>query len=372
MRRGVDPARHPADDRDPRERQVAREPLGDPQAVGARVARARRSSPLASCSPARHELGSPAPCRRGRSLGRGRQARRDTSGSPALDHVHRRRSRLAPAQRQRLLEVARSRSASRPSRSASVRASRSVALAPAAAEPGRDSRTSASRRSTSAPIAIRVGGQLGVGDAPSPRASWRSRAASTRSRTGAELSPGSRNDAQVRLLDQDRDVDPVGERAGELAPRSRARRPGRRCTRPTAAPRPHGHGLAAAIELEAARELDRVARAGDPHRAVLERLAQRLERAAPELGQLVEEEHAVVGERDLARARRVAAADQARRSRSCGAGRETDAGRRSPAPPGGRRRSPPSPPRPPRRGRAAAGSRAAAAPPSTCRPRAAR
>ena len=53
----------------------------------------------------------------------------------------------------------------------------------------------------------------------------------------------------------------------------------------------------------------RVPRAiGDP--PLLERLAQRLERVAPELRQLVEEEHAVVRERDLAGPDRVAAADQ--------------------------------------------------------------
>ena len=52
-------------------------------------------------------------------------------------------------------------------------------------------------------------------------------------------------------------------------------------------------------------------RAGDGHRAVLERLAQNLEHVLLELRQLVEEEHAVVGERHLARPGHVAAADQA-------------------------------------------------------------
>ena len=50
--------------------------------------------------------------------------------------------------------------------------------------------------------------------------------------------------------------------------------------------------------------------AGDRHHPVLERLAQRLERAAPELRQLVQEQHAVVGEADLARPRDGAAADE--------------------------------------------------------------
>ncbi len=46
--------------------------------------------------------------------------------------------------------------------------------------------------------------------------------------------------------------------------------------------------------------------------AVLERLAQRLEHRARELGQLVEQEHAAVRERHLARARARAAADDSR------------------------------------------------------------
>ena len=65
--------------------------------------------------------------------------------------------------------------------------------------------------------------------------------------------------------------------------------------------------------------------------AVLERLAQRLERRPRELGQLVEEQDAVVGEGRLARARLRAAADQAGRPRSCGAARGTGARSTEPA-----------------------------------------
>ena len=65
--------------------------------------------------------------------------------------------------------------------------------------------------------------------------------------------------------------------------------------------------------------------ADDRHVAVLERLAQRLEARARELRELVEEEHAAVRERRLARLRRVGAADQARRPRPCGAARGTGA-----------------------------------------------
>jgi hypothetical protein len=44
-------------------------------------------------------------------------------------------------------------------------------------------------------------------------------------------------------------------------------------------------------------------RSGDRDLPDLERLAQRIERLRLELGQLVEEEHAVMGERDFARPR---------------------------------------------------------------------
>jgi hypothetical protein len=51
---------------------------------------------------------------------------------------------------------------------------------------------------------------------------------------------------------------------------------------------------------------------GDAHFAVLERLAERLERRAAKFGKLVEKEHAVVRETHLAGAGHVAAADEAR------------------------------------------------------------
>src|SRR6185295_4641952 len=63
-------------------------------------------------------------------------------------------------------------------------------------------------------------------------------------------------------------------------------------------------------ELERGRELGVARGARDDDAAGLERLAQRLERSTRELGQLVEEEDTVVRERDLARTRRRAAADE--------------------------------------------------------------
>ena len=72
--------------------------------------------------------------------------------------------------------------------------------------------------------------------------------------------------------------------------------------------------------------------AGDRHRAVFERLAQRLERPTVELRHLVEEQHAVVREADLAGPRERAAADERRRPRSCDGARGTGARRAAPGP----------------------------------------
>jgi hypothetical protein len=62
-------------------------------------------------------------------------------------------------------------------------------------------------------------------------------------------------------------------------------------------------------EDEASREESLAAHAGDRDRPVLERLPQCLERRPSELAQLVQEEHAAVGEGRLAGARTGAAAD---------------------------------------------------------------
>ena len=85
------------------------------------------------------------------------------------------------------------------------------------------------------------------------------------------------------------------------------------CRVAAAAARAHVHRP---DELEPRRE-DRVpADAGDRDDAVLERLPERLEDGARELGQLVEQQHAAVRERDLAGPRRRAASDDRRRGRS--------------------------------------------------------
>src|SRR4029079_11588002 len=68
-------------------------------------------------------------------------------------------------------------------------------------------------------------------------------------------------------------------------------------------------------ELHARREANAPGRACHDQLAVLERLTQRLERTARELGELVEEQDAARRQRDLAGARAGTAADQ--RGRRC-------------------------------------------------------
>ena len=64
--------------------------------------------------------------------------------------------------------------------------------------------------------------------------------------------------------------------------------------------------------MKAAGKVRDIGGAGDGDMAVFERLAQDFEDVARELGELVEEEDAVVGEGDFARAGNGAAADEAR------------------------------------------------------------
>src|SRR5207244_10877185 len=63
-------------------------------------------------------------------------------------------------------------------------------------------------------------------------------------------------------------------------------------------------------ELEPGGEVAHAARPGDRHAPVLKWLAQRFEDVLLEFRQLVEEEHAEVGERHLARVGRATAAEQ--------------------------------------------------------------
>ena len=65
-------------------------------------------------------------------------------------------------------------------------------------------------------------------------------------------------------------------------------------------------------ELELRREIGLARRARDMDAATFERLAQGFEHAPIELGQLVEEQNALVRERDFARTRHAAATDERR------------------------------------------------------------
>ena len=107
----------------------------------------------------------------------------------------------------------------------------------------------------------------------------------------------------------------------------------------------------------------------DPAR--LQRRPQRLQGVAAELAELVEEEHAAVGQGRLSGPRRVAAADQAGRADRVVRRAEGPACPER-APPAGRRRWRSAPPPAPPPAPAAAGSRAAGSRPATSRRRAAR
>ena len=90
--------------------------------------------------------------------------------------------------------------------------------------------------------------------------------------------------------------------------------------------KPHGHGFIAATSWKrAGNVVARPTRATDDA-PVLERLAERLEDVPRELRQLVEEQHAVIRERDLARATCAARHRPSPRRTACGAGDRNGAG----------------------------------------------
>src|SRR5207344_3200497 len=110
------------------------------------------------------------------------------------------------------------------------------------------------------------------------------------------------------------EVEAVEQRAGELVavarePLRRAAALGGRVTAPAARAQVHRRD-----EHEAGRKDDASSGPRDRYEAVLQRLAQRLERRTLELGELVEEQHAAVREARLARPEVRPAADD------CGGG----------------------------------------------------
>ena len=135
-------------------------------------------------------------------------------------------------------------------------------------------------------------------------ARWRSRAAITRSRTALEGSgsrPASDELERRHRLDLADQVDPVEQRPAE--PRAIARAVGLRCSGSRRAAARTGSGCRRRpASRSAGNTSERCPRViVDP--SLLERLPQRVERRARELRQLVEEQHAAVRERDLARPR---------------------------------------------------------------------
>ena len=170
----------------------------------------------------------------------------------------------------------------------------------------------------------------------------------------------------------DPEVDPVAKRTRDaplvaLGTQRRAR--ARAIRRPGEPARARVHR---GDQLEPRREDGRPAGPGDRHPPFLERLPERLEHVAIELGQLVEEEDALVGQRDLARRQARSAADHGgirdrvvrRTERRASAQARRSVPRRRPT----RRRSPPAL----RHHRAAAAARGWSERAASCRIRAAR
>ena len=190
-----------------------------------------------------------------------------------------------------------------PRRSASVRATRRTRCSP---RPLRRSASSSRRRTRRAAF---VSGATSSRSGPGI-AELRAVAA-RRGRFAGEVHP----DHDVgRGLARGHPEELVDARTGDLEPKVEAvqQRPGdpAQVAEARALAAPAGAGLTAGAararvhgghELEAGRELHRGPSPGDPHHALLERLAQPVQHRGLELAELVQEEHPPVGQRDLAR-----------------------------------------------------------------------
>ena len=223
---------------------------------------------------------------------------------------------------------------SRPSRSAIVRATRSTRSWP---RPLRSRRTASCRACAAASgsssgtlaagqptVHVAVAERAGAGE---PAAAGSARAFATRRAHGVRAPAGGRGAARARAAPPGRPGRPgrCGRAAGRSAAAGSARArprcsgigPARRAARAAVARR-HEHRVRREVE-RALPPHDR--RRGRPRAAGA---APRARRAANS-GELVEEQHAAVGQRDLARHGRRAAADQPLRARSCGGARGTAA-----------------------------------------------
>ena len=199
---------------------------------------------------------------------------------------------------------------------------------------GRAPRAAAARpraSSSSSAAAVRRGGEQEA--APGPSA--------TRAATAAEGSAGgAASSCATRSRHGDDEVEAVEQRPRELvAEGCEALRGAGALDRRVAAAAARAE-VHRRHELEAGREERHALRAGDADDAVLERLAQRLERRPHELGQLVEQQDAVVREARFAGTRPGPAADDGR-DRGAVVGRPKGR-RRDQRPPGKQQARPPS------------------------------
>ncbi len=136
------------------------------------------------------------------------------------------------------------------------------------------------------------------------------------------LSRGPLQVSSSRTRDRHQQVEAVEQRPRELVPVRGEARGRAGALRGRIAARPAWAQVHGRDELKSSREDDPAADSRDRDRSVLQRLAQCLERVPSELGELVEEEHAVVCEARLAWLRARPAADD-RRDTLCGAARGT-------------------------------------------------
>lgn len=133
-----------------------------------------------------------------------------------------------------------------------------------------------------------LAGERDLAGAADPLAHWRR----SLSLPTSEVLAGDRGDLDAEVDAVEEGAGQAGQVAVDLVGRAVAAAGGR--TVETA-----GAGVHRGDELEAGREFGTPRRARNADPAGLQRFAQRFEHAAIELGQLVEEEHSVVGERDL-------------------------------------------------------------------------
>ena len=221
-------------------------------------------------------------------------------------------------------------------------------------EEGRPPRPSAGASSSSAAPA-----SSGVGlDAPRPGPRRARRPPARRPRRSPRRRAPRSSSSAIGRHDLDPQVEPVEQRARQPPAVAGQRR--RRCTgrRPGAGPRRTGTGSWPPRAGTGPGSSTRGVGPGDPHDALLERRAQRVEDVGGELAHLVQEEHAAVRQRDLAgpqvrRRRRRSAPPTRRRGGAPGTAAGAPARRAA-----GPRRPPSGPgsPRAPARGRAAGSS----------------